>query len=71
MNTKSVSFKKQLKKYLAIKGLDIVVYLMNGKSIELHKNRMLVKDEIVIFDKNNREFRIPITQIKSVDLYAA
>ncbi len=71
MNTKSTTFRKQLKKYLAIKGLDIIVYLMDGNSIELNKNRTLIKDDIVILDKNNRELRIPITLIKSVDLYAA
>ncbi|HNU90870.1 MAG TPA: hypothetical protein PKO25_03260 [Spirochaetota bacterium] len=71
MKKKAKSFKTQLKKYLGIKGLDIVVYLRDGKSIELNKNRSLVKDHIVLVDKNNREMRIPISQIVSVDLFAA
>lgn len=71
MRAKSGNFKKQLKKYLAIKGLDIVVYLLDGKAIELNKNRTLVKNEIVLIDKNNREVRIPLTTIKAVDMYAA
>jgi hypothetical protein len=65
------NFKKLLKKYLSIKGLDIVVYLNDGAIIELNKNRALVKNEIIIKDKNDREFRIQLSSIKSVELYAA
>jgi len=65
------NFKKLLKKYLSIKGLDIVVYLNDGAVIELNKNRILVKNEIIIRDKNDRETRIDIASIKSVELYAA
>ncbi len=71
MAKKSKSFKDQLKKYLGIKGLDIVIYLHDGNVIELNKNRTIIKDDIVIIDKANREFRIPISLIKSVDLFAA
>jgi hypothetical protein len=67
----SNNFKKLLKKYLSIKGLDIVVYLNDGAIIELHKNRALVKNEIIIKDKNDRELRIQLSSIKSVELYAA
>ncbi len=70
-NKKKNNFKSLLNKYLGIKGLDIVVFLVDGEQIELHKNRKLVKDEIVYSDKNNSELRIPISQIKSIDLYAA
>jgi hypothetical protein len=68
---KSTSFKKQLKKYLDIKGLDIIVYLRTGGSIELNKNRKLIKDEIIVKDKQDREQRIHISSIKSIDFYAA
>ncbi|HPB81529.1 MAG TPA: hypothetical protein PK200_05765 [Spirochaetota bacterium] len=64
-------FKKLLKKYMDIKGLDIIVYLHDGKAIELHKNRMLDKNEIVLRDKFDRETRIHLSSIKSVELYAA
>jgi len=71
MKKKSSAFKSQLKKYLSIKGLDIVLYLQDGRTIELNKNRTIVKDSLVIVDANNREMRIPLSTIKSVDLYAA
>jgi hypothetical protein len=34
--TKSISFSKQLKKYISIKGLEMVIHLVNGEIIELH-----------------------------------
>ncbi len=64
-------FKKLLKKYLDIKGLDIVLHLNDGKVIELHKNRSLVNNEIIIRDKFNNEMRIHLSSIKTVELYAA
>ncbi|MBN2403061.1 MAG: hypothetical protein JXN64_11765 [Spirochaetes bacterium] len=71
MRKKKSNFKSLLNKYLDIKGLDIVVLLDNGKEVEIYKNRKLVKNEIVYSDKHNKELRIPIGKIKSIDLYAA
>ena len=64
-------FRKLLSKYLDIKGLDIIIVMEDGLEIELYKNRSIIDDEIVTFDKSNSEKRIPIAQIKSVDLFAA
>jgi hypothetical protein len=69
--SKRSNFRSLLNKYISIKGLDIVVFLENGKEIELYKNRKLVKNEIIYSDKTNKELRIPIEKIRSVDLYAA
>ena len=65
------NFKYLLEKYLDIKGLDIVILLADGKEIELNKNRILDKNEIVTIDKSNKEQRIPLSKVKSVELYAA
>ena len=70
-NSKRNNFKFLLTKYLDIKGLDIIVLLENGEEIEIFKNRKLIKNEIVYSDKYNKELRIPIEKIKSIDLYAA
>ncbi|HRX15399.1 MAG TPA: hypothetical protein P5123_03715 [Spirochaetota bacterium] len=67
---KPMGFKEMLDKYISIKGLDIVVHLKDGKSIELNKNRDLIEDEIVMFDKKNLETRIAIPDVSSIDLYA-
>ena len=64
-------FRKLLTKYLDIKGLDIIIVMEDGCEIELYKNRSIIDDEIVTFDKSNSEKRIPIAQIKTVDLFAA
>lgn len=63
-------FIDMLKKYINIKGLDMILYLEDGNEIELHKNRSLSGDEIVVISKNI-ETRIPLSKIKSIDLYAA
>jgi len=68
---KKNSFKNQLLKYFGIKGLDIIIILKNGKEIELKKNRLIKGDEILIFEKGAVDKRIPLSQIESVDLYAA
>lgn len=61
-----------LKHYISIKGLDIVVKLKNGDSIELFKNRYLEDNMIVMFDNVKRnEVRIPIDNVHSIDLFAA
>ncbi|NMB63627.1 MAG: hypothetical protein GYA16_02025, partial [Spirochaetes bacterium] len=56
--------------YISIKGLEIVIHLVNGEVIELQNNVRLEKNNIVVRNKN-REFHIPISDIKSIDLYAA
>ncbi len=68
---KAKSFRELLEKYIEIKGLDIIILMADGKEVELYKNRMIMDDELVTFDKNHPERRIPISEIKSVDLYAA
>lgn len=67
----SQNFRDLLKKYLEIKGLDIIILLADGEEIELNKNRILIDNEIITFDKGNREKRIPLSRVKSVELYAA
>lgn len=64
-------FKTMLKKYLDIKGLDIVVVLEDGTEIELFKNRALIDDMIISLEKGKNELRIPLDKVKSVDCFAA
>ncbi len=71
MKKEQKSFVTMLTQYLNIKGLDIVVYLKDGKEIELLKNRYIDNNEIVMYDGMRRETRIPIDNVKSIDLFAA
>ncbi|PKL37558.1 MAG: hypothetical protein CVV44_14510 [Spirochaetae bacterium HGW-Spirochaetae-1] len=64
-------FREMLQKYLDIKGLDIIVVLDDGSEVELYKNRSLIDDMLVSLEKGKGEMRIPLSQIKSVDLFAA
>ena len=65
------NFKTMLQKYLDIKGLDIVVILEDGREIELYKNRTIIDDTIITLEKGKGELRIPLSDIKSVDCFAA
>ncbi len=64
-------FKSLLEKYLRIKGLDIIVNLNNGNTVELYKNRSLDKNSIIMINKLNEKVRIPLNEVKSIDLFAA
>ena len=68
---KTKSFRELLEKYLEIKGLDIVVILSNGEEIELYKNREIIDGMIVAIDNYHNKQNIPISEIKSVDMFAA
>lgn len=68
---KTKSFRELLEKYLEIKGLDIVVVLNNGKEVELYKNREIIDDMIVTMDNYHNRQSIPISEVKSVDMFAA
>jgi len=68
---KSKSFRELLEKYLEIKGLDIVVVLNDGKEVELYKNREIIDDMIVTMDNYHNRQSIPISEVKSVGMFAA
>ena len=65
------NFKTMLKKYIAIRGLDIIVVLKDGSEIELFKNREIIDDVIITLEKGKGEKKISLSDIKSVDLFAA
>ena len=71
MKETSKNFKTMLKKYLAIRGLDIIVVLKDGTEIELFKNRELIDDVIVTLENGKDEKKINLSDIKSVDMFAA
>lgn len=68
---KSKSFRELLEKYLDIKGLDIIVILNDGTEVELYKNREIIDDMIIAMDNYQNRQRIPIADVKSVDMFAA
>jgi hypothetical protein len=67
----SNNFKKMLEKYIAIRGLDIVVILTDGSEVVLFKNREIIDDVIITLEKGKGEKKISLSDIKSVDMFAA
>ena len=67
----SKNFKLMLKKYIAIRGLDIIVFLKDGSEVELFKNREIIDDIIITLENGKSEKRISLSDIKSVDMFAA
>jgi len=68
---KSKNFRDMLEKYLEIKGLDIIVVLNDGTEVELYKNRELIDDMIITMDGSNKKQSIALSDVKSVDMFAA
>ncbi len=68
---KNNKFRALLEKYIEIKGLDIIVVLKDGTEVELYKNRQIIDDMLVTIDNCDNSQNIPISDIKSVDMFAA
>ncbi|WP_411822814.1 hypothetical protein [Leptospira sp. 'Mane'] len=67
---KADKFKNTLERYIHYRGIDIVLYLKDGKVVELDKNRQMEND-IVIGNLAEGVVRIPIADIRSADFFAA
>jgi len=66
----STKFKSTLERYIHYRGIDIVLHLKDGQVVELDKNRQMEND-VVIGNLSEGVIRIPISEIKSADFYAA
>ncbi|TGN08158.1 hypothetical protein [Leptospira ilyithenensis] len=67
---KADKFKSTLERYIHYRGIDIVLHLKDGKVVELDKNRQMENDT-VIGNLAEGVVRIPITDIRSADFFAA
>ncbi|BDA79040.1 hypothetical protein LPTSP3_g19700 [Leptospira kobayashii] len=67
---KAGKFKSTLERYIHYRGIDIVLHLKDGKVVELDKNRQMENDT-VIGNLAEGVVRIPITDIRSADFFAA
>lgn len=71
MDKKKDNFKKVLSRYVNYRGIDIVLYLKDGRVVELDKNRKIDGDAVI---KNNKEgsiLRIDLCDIKKAEFFAA
>ncbi len=71
MEKVSDQFKKVLSRYIAYRGIDIVLYLKDGTVIELDKNRRLEGDCIIKNSKDGLPTRIELSRIQKAEFFAA
>lgn len=63
-------FVEKLKKYITIRGIEFEIQLYNGKKF-FFKNNLELKNNNLIAKLSKNEIKIPISEIKSINLYAA
>jgi hypothetical protein len=71
MEKVSAQFKKVLSRYIAYRGIDIVLYLKDGTVIELDKNRRLEGDCIIKNSKDGLSTKIELSRIQKAEFFAA
>ncbi len=60
-----------LKRYISIKTIQIVITMRSGEEIIISSNRDIINEELVITENSKAVRRIPLTEIRKADLYAA
>jgi hypothetical protein len=71
MKLKTDAFKKQLQQYIQFRGIDIILHLKDGTTLELDKNRKMEGDIVIRNNRDGRQSQIHIEEIVKVDFYAA
>ena len=71
MKMKDQDFRNQLKRFIPFRGIDIVLHLEDGSTLELDKNRQLEGDFIIKKNRSKTEMSIPLQDIIKADFYAA
>ncbi len=68
---KSVTFKNVLSRYVNYRGIDIVLYLKDGRVIELDKNRKMDGDSVIKNSRDGTIDKIALSDIKKAEFFAA
>lgn len=68
---KSTNFKTVLSRYVNYRGIDIVLYLKDGRIIELDKNRKMDGDSVIKNSRDGTVDKIALSDIKKADFFAA
>lgn len=71
MEQVSPQFRKVLTRYIAFRGIDIVLYLRDGRVIELDKNRRIEGNYVIKNQKNGVIEKIELSKIKKAEFFAA
>ncbi|MDH5654327.1 MAG: hypothetical protein OEZ34_00330 [Spirochaetia bacterium] len=71
MKLETMDFKKQLQQYIQFRGIDIILHLKDGSTLELDKNRKMEGDIVIRNNRDGKQSLIHIEEIIKVDFYAA
>lgn len=71
MQLHSGEFRKQLEQYIGFRGIDIVLYLKDGTTIELDKNRKMEGDVVIKNGRDGIQASVKIEEILKADFFAA
>lgn len=71
MKLKSQEFKKQIQQYIHFRGIDIVLYLKDGRTVELDKNRQMEGDVIIKNGRDGIQASYHLEEVIKADFYAA
>jgi len=68
---KTTDFKKQLQQYIQFRGIDIILHLKDGTTVELDKNRQMEGDVVIKNGRDGIQASVHIEDILKADFYAA
>ncbi len=71
MQLKHQDFEQQLRRFITFRGIDIVLYLQDGRVLELDKNRQIQGDIILKKNRDDVEMSIPLQEVMRAEFYAA
>ncbi len=71
MKLHSSEFRKQLEQYIQFRGIDIVLHLKDGTTLELDKNRKMEGDVVLKNGRDGIQASVRIDDIVKADFYAA
>ena len=71
MKLEKENFEKQLRKFIPLRGIDIILYLKDGSILELDKNRQLEGNYIQKKNRNITENTVAIQDIVRAEFFAA
>jgi len=70
LKLKDRDFLKQLSRYIQFRGIDIVLHLNDGKTVELDRNRRMDGRMIIYHNRAGAQDLIPLDDVKRAEFFA-
>lgn len=71
MQLKQQEFQRQLRRFIPFRGIDIVLYLKDGRKMELDKNRVMEGNLILRNTRSGLQKAVDINEVVQADFFAA